>query len=404
MYKFSIGSWVRLLLFSFLLVALAGTLMRYKMAFPLPWMPQKNMQYAHSHLAFISWMSQSLFVLLLHRLQHWLAPQQVHRLQAWLLLHWALGLLMFVVFLIYGYRLPAIVLSSLAFICQIRLVVLLWPEVGSLSWLECFSWRGAFLYLLLSALGTIGLAISKVWIPHSQALYLASLYWYLHFQYNGWFFSALLALVLPIVLPAGASQRTQTAVKLLLISVAPGYTLSILWLRQPAIAYALPIMAIALQTAAAVPLASQGLKAIHRQAALPLHTRAILYGILTAILAKLLLQLLSVVPAISQFAFGFRPVVIAYLHLVLLCILSSSVLMLLLRSQFAAAAYWPRIWPWLITFIFINQCLLGIQAITSIRYWHFPIINVWLLVVGVAITLLIIILIIQHHKALRQPL
>ena len=48
----------------------------------------------------------------------------------------------------------------------------------------------------------------------------------------------------------------------------------------------------------------------------------LLFVVAGAITVKILLQLGSTIPAVSKLAFGFRPIVIAYLHLVLLLIVT----------------------------------------------------------------------------------
>ena len=55
---------------------------------------------------------------------------------------------------------------------------------------------------------------------------------------------------------------------------------------------------------------------------MPYFLKYILLFVGFALSAKFLLQLGSTIPALSQLGFGFRPIVIAYLHLVLLAVIS----------------------------------------------------------------------------------
>src|SRR5690606_7419937 len=55
-------------------------------------------------------------------------------------------------------------------------------------------------------------------------------------------------------------------------------------------------------------------------------TRWLLGGVVLAASIKLLLQGLSVIPALSQLAYSFRPIVIGYLHLVLLVMITLFIL------------------------------------------------------------------------------
>lgn len=44
--------WLRFSVINLLIVALLGTLMRYKIGFEFPFFNQKNIQHSHSHFAF----------------------------------------------------------------------------------------------------------------------------------------------------------------------------------------------------------------------------------------------------------------------------------------------------------------------------------------------------------------
>ena len=62
--QFSLQRWIRISLFNLLLVASIGVILRYKIAFALPFIDQKHLLHGHSHFAFAGWISQALMVLL----------------------------------------------------------------------------------------------------------------------------------------------------------------------------------------------------------------------------------------------------------------------------------------------------------------------------------------------------
>src|SRR5690349_8007660 len=57
-------NWMRVALIDLTIVAFAGVIMRYKIAFSLPFIDQKYLMHAHSHFAFSGWITQALMVLL----------------------------------------------------------------------------------------------------------------------------------------------------------------------------------------------------------------------------------------------------------------------------------------------------------------------------------------------------
>src|SRR6476660_7880415 len=60
--------WIRISLFNLFIVAFLGCAMRYKIAYSLPWLPQKNVLNAHSHFAFAGWITQVLMALMVQYL------------------------------------------------------------------------------------------------------------------------------------------------------------------------------------------------------------------------------------------------------------------------------------------------------------------------------------------------
>src|SRR5665647_1751027 len=60
--------WLTISFLNLLLVASLGVVMRYKIAFYLPFIQQRYVLHSHSHFAFSGWITQTLMVLLVHYL------------------------------------------------------------------------------------------------------------------------------------------------------------------------------------------------------------------------------------------------------------------------------------------------------------------------------------------------
>ena len=94
----------------------------------------------------------------------------------------------------------------------------------------------------------------------------------------------------------------------------------------------------------------------------------------------------STVPLIGKLAFGFRPIVIAYLHLVLLAIISSFLLVYLFTNQLVVQNNAiKKALALFIIGIFLNEIVLAVQGIASFSYTLIPYANEMLF--GVAILL-----------------
>lgn len=154
----------------------------------------------------------------------------------------------------------------------------------------------------------------------TQHSYLAATYWFLHFQYNGWFFFGCMGLLLNWMNQHQLHFTHQdTFFKTFAISVIPAYGLSVLWLKLPVWIYILVVLSALLQCVGLIYLIRQFLTAGFKKMAVQ---KPVLFfvGLLSmlALMLKIVLQAGSTIPSISKLAFGFRPIVIAYLHLVLL--------------------------------------------------------------------------------------
>ena len=95
-----------------------------------------------------------------------------------------------------------------------------------------------------------------------------------------------------------------------------------------------------------------------------------------ALTLKLVLQMVSTVPAISNLAFGFRPIVIAYLHLVLLVIVSLFLLAIMYGTGLLKATIKSKI-PLLVFTggAILNEIVLAIQGVAALSYTVIPHVN-----------------------------
>ena len=188
---------VRISLVNLFLVACLGVLMRYKIGFAFPYFDQTNLQHAHSHFAFYGWVTHTLMTLMILFLAK---SDNGIQLRPYNLLIWA-NLLsaygMLISFSISGYNWVSIFFSTTSLIVSyffitvfIRDVRKLSANTGSVKWFQA-----ALVFNVLSSFGTLALAYMMATRNIPQHWYLASVYFYLHFQYNGWFFFAAMGLL-----------------------------------------------------------------------------------------------------------------------------------------------------------------------------------------------------------------
>src|SRR5690606_3864612 len=193
----TVDQWMRLALLNLLLVSILGFLMRLKMILPLPALNQKFLLHAHSHFAFSGWVTHALMVLTAYLIiQGQQRPILSFRYQGILLLNLIAGYGMLLGFLIQGYDTVSIFFSSLGVVASYIFAWVGWRDMNRSPQLTTsFPWlKAALTFLVISSIGTFLLAwimTNNIQNPRAQ---LAAIYFYLHFQYNGWFFFSCMAL------------------------------------------------------------------------------------------------------------------------------------------------------------------------------------------------------------------
>ncbi|MBS1932444.1 MAG: hypothetical protein JST96_00495 [Bacteroidetes bacterium] len=376
--------WLRVSLFSLLIVAFLGTVLRYKIAFSLPFINQQFLLHAHSHFAFSGWVTQALMALLVGYLEKQQDATAFKRYR-WLLvsnLTTAYGMLF--TFPFTGYAFLSVFFSTLSIFVSYFFAFFFWKDLNKLQQKSpAHSWFKASLFFnVLSSIGPFTLAYMMASKNVQQDIYLSSVYFYLHFQYNGWFLFACMGLLSFRLHEYGISNTQLKRVYYLFATACiPAFLLSVLWLRIPAWAYALVVIACLLQLAGWIlllRLIRENLQQL--QSRFSTFAKQLLVLISIAFSVKLILQSASVIPALSRLAFGFRPIVIGYLHLVLLGITSLFIITyaytLVPEKVTGNAITGIKIF---VSGIIINELLLMIQGICDLFYIDLPAINLLLL-------------------------
>ncbi len=381
---FSIQKWFRIVLFNLLLIAFIGFILRYKIAFSLPFVDQKHLLQAHSHFAFCGWISQALMVLMVAFLsqrgvQH--AFEKYHRL---LLLNLISAYGMLLCFPLQGYGLFSISFSTLSILTAYTFAYLFWKDLNNCTSKEIASWwfKAALLFNALSSIGAFSLAYLMANKIIHQNWYLLAVYFFLHFQYNGWFFFAIGGLWFAKIRSLEIHfSKERTIFLLFAIACIPCYFLSTLWFKMGKVIYSGVLIAAILQIVALALL----LKAVYKNRrefkTKLLKISSSLFALsLLAFSIKLLLQVFSTIPSLNQLAYGFRPIVIGYLHLVLLGFISLSIIAFAIANNFLVSN--KIMLKGIVVFvlgIIINEILLLLQGTSSMLLVTIPLNNEMLL-------------------------
>lgn len=325
----------------------------------------QNILHTHSHIALLGWVNTALMALI----GNYFVPtiSKKHTISFFLVQVSVVGMLLFFPF--QGYALTTIVFSSMFLIfCYFYLFQLIKEVKNSASknLLSVWSLRAAALFFVLSSLGPWALApINKMGLAGSNWYYLA-IYFYLHFLYNGWFLFVLIALLFKHLESFSSIEKNVNAKRFfiyLFISCFPSYFMSVLWTQPSIVFYLISGIAAILQILALIYffkfLASS--KALILKSGL--YTNLILRIVLILFVAKIILQFVSCFPFFAAIAYQNRMFIIAYLHMVLIGIVSFFILAFFLRSGLIVFGKMTRFYLYFLFIgFFFSEALLFSQA------------------------------------------
>ncbi|MBL0055962.1 MAG: hypothetical protein IPP31_07130 [Chitinophagaceae bacterium] len=337
----SLRNWIRVSFLSLLVVAFLGIILRYKIAYSLPFIEQKNLHHGHSHFAFSGWVTQVLMVLMVQYIYRLTGRvRKIYTALLYINLFSAYGMLVF--FILWGYGFWSIGFSVLSIAVSVVFAIGYIRDLLIRDRKKVSHWwfTAALIFSVLSSLGT-----------YAEAYLMAN-----RIIHQNWLF------IYVLVVAAAILQCT-------------GWALMLHFFKQ---------------NKAAI------------QALFGRSGRLVLILSGFALTLKLLLQLGSTHPALSQLAFGFRPIVIGYLHLVLLGVITLFIIGfsigtgIIPHNRFLLAGTWIFIGG-----VVINELLLMLQGVMGLSYEAVPHIDQWLL--GASIVMFTGILLLNTHIHRSEP-
>ena len=380
--------WLKFSVFNFLIVALLGVTMRYKILYSMPFLDQKHLQEAHSHFAFYGWITNVIYVLILNYMHKINAQIDLKKYEKLIVVNLIASFTMLGAFLYGGYFWASIAGSTVALLCSFVFFFFFVRDAKKIQDFSKFWFLAGLFFAVISSVGVFNLGYMMMSKTATQDLYLASEYYYLHFQYNGFFIFSCIGFLLFSMKQAGSGiseKQNKLIFWLLFVGCVIGYGLSVLWMKMPVSIFAVIVVATIMQTVGAV-LLFVFIKKNWTNLVLKwssMHRFVLLYAGF-AFAVKIALQLGSTIPALNQFAFGFRNVVIAYLHLVLLmCIATFLINQILATHYFTITNKLLMGFKLLLLGIFLNELILGLMGVFSIKYISIPFANEMLLGVSV---------------------
>jgi hypothetical protein len=356
--------WFRVALLDLLLAGSIGLILRAIFLWEIPLVRFRPWLHAHSHVAMLGWLFIGIVIVLLHDGGRGMIGRKVRYILIGLQ---AAIFLMLLSFPVQGYGAVSITASSVHMLLAYSLLLVVWKS--SARWPQQGSRRLTRWAVIMFFLSTLGVwAIGPIIATGNQVheIYYWSIQFFLHFQFNGWFWFAAMAIGVRWAERQGMDLRLDgLTLSLWLVSAVFTYALAIAWSEPLPAVFATVTIAVLLQSCAAIRTLRILLRLrAHAADRFPLWGKVLIGITLLSMAMKVLVQSAVAIPSVAVVAFTLRHYVIGFIHLNTLATMSTLLLAYALMQQ-----WWDPRSPVvriglgsLVTGIILSELLLFLQG------------------------------------------
>ena len=313
-------------LLNFLMAGLLGLALRYFFVQSLP-INFRFLTHAHSHAAMLGWVYLMLYVLIVH---HFIPEKKpIYNRLFWLTQIAVIG--MIVSFPFQGYAAISISFSTLHIFCSYYFVRLVWKNNLVTSTPVRYLLKASLLFMLLSTIGVWCLGPAVGLLGQASAFYQISIQFFLHFQFNGWFLFAVLAVFLKQFKIAN-NVLFKRFFWLLVASTILTFALPVSWFAYHISLLWINGFGVSLQLLALyyfIKLLQPNWNAFWSQTS---NLSKMMYRLaLISFVLKIVLQSSSIFPGVAEMAYQYRNFVIGFIHLTMLGVVTGFLFSFLLQ-------------------------------------------------------------------------
>lgn len=322
-----IKRWVYISFINFGVASILGLLMRWAFLGDISPLSFRHLMHAHSHLAMLGWLFPMLVITYYHLFIDKTSIQSRYYNNVLLANQISVGL-MTISFIIFGYNWISIAISSTQIIISYIIAVRIWKDTSTLSPNIKALVRWSLFWIVLSTLSIWLLPLIINTVGRNSDLYYMAVQFFLHFQFNGWFVFAALAILFHLLLTKGIiiNQNIFQWFKILLItSCFLTYMLAVTWSHPEDVFFLTNSIGVVMQLLALALL----FKLIGGQSVLSKFkglSALLLFIAFLSFAIKILIQAAVVIPYVAVISYTIRQFVIGFIHLTLIGAISLAIL------------------------------------------------------------------------------
>lgn len=326
-------TWIICCFFNFLIACAFGLLMRFMFLFPLDFINYSFILHAHSHVAMLGWVYMIIYVLVIH----FFIPKEKSRKPIYNRLFWLTELSvigMMIAFPIQGYALFSIIFSTIHILLSYVFCRLIWKDLPKEKTPSQRLLSASILFMVFSTFGVWCLGPAVTTLGKQSAFYQIAIQFFLHFQFNGWFLLAVLALFLKQFQNKIKKARFKKFCIILIISILLTVTFPISWFVESNVLNWVNIFGVLLQLTAFIYFCKMLQPQINDFKANLSKEAKMVYGLaLCSLFLKIGIQLLTIFPNIAEVSHQVRNFVIGFIHLTSLGIITGFLFGILLQNK-----------------------------------------------------------------------
>lgn len=314
--------WILICFANFFIASLMGLLLRWMYVSPIEGVNFQFLMHGHSHVAMLGWVYMMLYCLIFYSF----IPEKAQEKPIYNKLFWATEIAvigMMIDFPAQGYAFVSILFSTLHIFCSYYFCYLIWKDTKSISFPEKKMLRTALFFMLLSTVGVWCLGPAVGLAGKASPIYQIAIQFFLHFQFNGWFLFAVLALFFKQAKLTFDEKKFKLIYNLFVSATVLTLALPVSWYLSNPIFHWINAIGVVLQLVSAVlfiQIAKPQLQEFFTNLSPLIKT---VYGFtLFSLALKIIIQLVVLIPELAQVSHEIRNFVIGYIHLTMLGIIT----------------------------------------------------------------------------------
>ncbi len=325
--------WILICFGNFLIAALMGLLLRLQFVAPVGNVNYQFLLHGHSHIAMLGWVYLALFALI----YHFFIPKNNENEKKFNRLFWitegaVIG--MMIAFPLQGYALFSIVFSTIHIFSSYYFVRLVWKNLETNLVPERYLIKTALFFMILSTCGIWCLGPAVGLLGKTSAFYQIAIQFFLHFQFNGWFIIAVLALLFHQMQLKVENRVFFSFYKWLIVGTVLTFALPVSWFISSPILTWINGVGVVVQLVAFAKLILMLRPQFGEFYAKLKEIEKIVYSFaLLSLGLKVLVQLVVIFPDMALVSHQVRNFVIGFIHMIMLGVITGFLLGFLLNAK-----------------------------------------------------------------------